>query len=264
MMFAGKESRRLWVDFGVGFALVAAFCALVWWVVSHLDTAWGWQKTFEYRGALLRGWWLTLQISLGALVGSCLVAGLLLAAQRAPLRSTRWASRVFIEIVRGMPLLVLLLIGYYVIFAQSVVSRQLDAIGLGSKVFMGTALLSIFTGAYVCEILRGGLESIPHGQIDSARAVGFNRTQVLRYVVMPQALRRVLPALAGKFVDLVKDSSLLTVIGVDEFTSQARAMNSATYGGIEAFLPLAVGYLVLTLALSGLAHVMESRFRYQM
>jgi polar amino acid transport system permease protein len=124
--------------------------------------------------------------------------------------------------------------------------------------------LSVFTGAYLSEILRGGLESIPQGQIDSARAVGFDGFQVFRWVVMPQALRRVLPALAGQFVSLVKDSSLLSVIGVQEFTAQARAFNSATYGGIEAFLPLAAGYLLLTLPLAGVAHAMERHFRYQM
>jgi polar amino acid transport system permease protein len=163
-----------------------------------------------------------------------------------------------------MPLLTLVLIGYYVVFAQSQVAGLLDRFGVGSKLWTGAALLSVFTGAYLSEILRGGLESIPQGQIDSARAVGFDRYQVFRWVVMPQALRRVLPALAGQFVSLVKDSSLLSVIGVQEFTAQARAFNSATYGGIEAFLPLAAGYLLLTLPLAGVAHAMERHFRYQM
>ena len=97
-----------------------------------------------------------------------------------------WFTRGFVEIVRGLPLLTLVLIGYFVIFAQRNISELLDGLGLGSKMFAGIALLSVFTAAYLSEILRGGLESIPQGQIDSARAVGFNRFQVLRYVILPQ------------------------------------------------------------------------------
>ena len=123
-----------------------------------------------------------------------------MAGQRSAFRSLRWFSRAFVELVRGMPLLTLVLIGYYVIFAQSHVAGLLDRIGIGGKIFTGMALLSIFTGAYLSEILRGGLESIPQGQIDSARAVGFSRPQILRYVILPQALRRVLPALVDRIV----------------------------------------------------------------
>ena len=259
-----RDKAPVLPDLGLGLLLAAAVCAVFWWVFANLDTAWGWERAQEFRAPLFRGWLVTLQLSAGALLGSCLVAGLLVAGQRTRYRSLRWFSRAFVEIVRGMPLLTLVLIGYYVIFAQSHVSGLLDRLGLGGKLFTGMALLSVFTGAYLSEILRGGLDSIPQGQIDSARAVGFNRLQVFRFVVLPQALRRVLPALAGQFVSLVKDSSLLSVIGVQEFTAQARAFNSATYGGIEAFLPLAVGYLLLTLPLAGFSHAMERRFRYQM
>lgn len=259
-----SERAPLGWDLLLGLVLAAMVCALFWWVFSNLDTAWGWSRAWDFRQSLWRGWLVTLELSAGALAGSCVVAGLLVAGQRTRYRSLRWFSRAFVELVRGMPLLTLVLIGYYVVFAQSQVAGLLDRFGVGSKLWTGAALLSVFTGAYLSEILRGGLESIPQGQIDSARAVGFDRFQVFRWVVMPQALRRVLPALAGQFVSLVKDSSLLSVIGVQEFTAQARAFNSATYGGIEAFLPLAAGYLLLTLPLAGVAHAMERHFRYQM
>lgn len=263
-MARDRHAPSGFADLALGLALSGAVCAVFWWVFANLDTAWGWSRAWDFRVSLWRGWLVTLQLSAGALIGSCLVGGLLVAGQRSAYRSLRWFSRAFVELVRGMPLLTLVLIGYYVIFAQSHVAGLLDRIGIGGKIFTGMALLSIFTGAYLSEILRGGLESIPQGQIDSARAVGFSRPQILRYVILPQALRRVLPALAGQFVSLVKDSSLLSVIGVQEFTMQARSFNSATYGGIEAFLPLAAGYLLLTLPLAAFAHAMEQRFRYQM
>jgi len=160
-----------------------------------------------------------------------------------------------------MPLLSLILIGYYVVLNDPTVTRVLNGVGLGGRLFGGIMLLSVFTGAYLTEILRGGLESIPQAQLDSARAVGFSRWQVLRYVVFPQALRRVLPALAGQFVSLVKDSSLLSVISISEFTYEIRAFYAATYLGVEAFLPLAFGYLILTLPIAGFSHWLERRFQ---
>ena len=131
---------------------------------------------------------------------------------------------------------------------------------LEGKMFAGILLLSVFTGAYLGEILRGGVESIPRTQLESARAVGFSRFQVYRYVIFPQALRRVLPAMAGLFVSLVKDSSLLNVIGVNEFTYHARASTPR---------PISAGSLPAAGARlpgphpadRGLSHWLERRFK---
>jgi polar amino acid transport system permease protein len=255
---------KLVLEVVTGLLLVTFVCALFWWVLVNLDQKFEWERMWEYRTHLLEGWRSTLWISLIALPGSCLVAGLLVAGSRAPLHVVRWFTRGFVELVRGMPLLTLVLIGYYVVFAQQSVSELFHLDGPQGKVAAGIALLSIFTAAYLSEILRGGLDSIPQGQIDSARAVGFNRVQVFRYVIFPQALRRVLPALAGQFVTLVKDSSLLSVIGIMEFTYGARTYNSATYGGIEGFVMLGIGYLLITIPIAGFAHWLERRFQYTM
>jgi polar amino acid transport system permease protein len=263
-MSASSGRLRLVWEITAAVFLASAFCMAVWWIGAHLDSTLEWARVWQYRESLWKGWLGTVIISAGALPGSCLVAALLVAGSRAKLKAVRIFTRGFVELVRGLPLLTLVLIGYFVVFAQRNISELLDSTGLGSKLFAGIALLSLFTAAYLSEILRGGLDSIPQGQIDSARAVGFNRFQVLRFVVWPQALRRVLPALAGQFVSLVKDSSLLSVIGIEEFTYAARAYNSATYGGLEAFLLLGAGYLLITLPIAWFAHWMEKRFRYQM
>lgn len=263
-MPARPGDRRLLLDAAAGVLLVSAVCTLFWWIFSNLDKPLDWGRLWSYRELLIKGWLFTLAVSATALPGSCLVAALLIVCSRSRFSSVRWFTRGFVEIVRGMPLLSLVLIGYFVFFAQPAVRDFLESIGLGGRFFSGIALLSVFTAAYLSEILRGGLDSIPQGQVDSARAVGFDRPQILRFVILPQALRRVLPALAGQFVTLVKDSSLLAIIGIQEFTYQSRAYNSATYGGIEAFLMLAVGYLLITLPIAWFAHWMEKRFRYQM
>jgi polar amino acid transport system permease protein len=124
-------------------------------------------------------------------------------------------------------------------------------------------LLASFAGAYIGEILRGGIESIDRAQIESARAVGFDRWQVYRYVVFPQAIRRVIPALAGQLVSLVKDSSLLSVIGIGELTQEIRIFNAATYNSFEGFIPLAAGYLILTIPISIGARALERRMQYE-
>ena len=107
------------------------------------------------------------------------------------------------------------------------------------------------------------LESIPSSQWLSAKAIGFTDAQTYRFVVIPQAIRRVLPASAGQFANLVKDSSLLFVISVHEFTMQAREVNANTYATFEAYLPLIFGYFILTFPISLLSRFLEKRFAYE-
>lgn len=241
-------------------AVAVAFGGLCSFVFAKLAADWDWSKPWQYRGLLMRGWWCTLLLSGGALIGSLVVGVLLMLGQRSPLPALRWTCRMFLELVRDTPLLVQLLVGYFLIFAP-LMSRPLAGLGWDDKLVIGGILLSVFQGAYLGEILRGGVESIPRTQWESARAVGFDRRQMYRHVIFPQALRRVLPAVAGQFVSLIKDSSLLSVIGVQEFAYQARVYTSQTYGGLEAYVPLALGYLVLTAPVAWLAHRLERRFR---
>jgi len=239
-------------------ALVFSIFATV--ILQSLGPQWDWGKPWEYRQLLFKGWGQTIILSLGAMVGSLVVGLLLMLGQRSPLGSIRWTCRLFLEFVRDTPLLVQLLVGYFVIFAP-LLSLSIGNLGWDDKLIIGVILLSLFEGAYLGEIFRGGIESIPRTQWESARAVGFNRRQIYRYVIFPQALRRVLPAVAGQFVSLIKDSSLLSVIGVQEFAYQARAYTSLTYGGLEAYVPLALGYLILTAPIAFMAHQIERRYR---
>lgn len=246
----------------VAFALVLLFGWLCTTVFALLGTQTDWSKAWEYRETLWRGWWMTLEISLAALVGSVFFGLLFMLGQRSPLVVVRWTCRAFLEFVRDTPLLVHLLFGYFVIFAP-LMSRPLGDRGWDDKWMIGVLLLSVFEGAYLGEILRGGVESIPKTQWESARAVGFSRVQIYRYVIFPQALRRVLPAMAGLFVSLIKDSSLLNVIGVAEYFYNTKNFISRSYAGLEGYVPLALGYLILTLPVAWLSHWLEKRFRHE-
>lgn len=240
--------------------IALAVSAIATLVFQSLGNQWDWTKPWQYREMLLHGWLATLLLSTGALIGSLIVGLLLMFGQRSPLTAVRWTCRMFLELVRDTPLLVQLLVGYFVIFAP-LLSRTFGSMGWDDKLVIGIILLSLFEGAYLGEIFRGGIESIPKAQWDSARAVGFNRSQTYRWVIFPQALRRVLPAVAGQFVSLIKDSSLLSVIGVQEFAYQAKVYTSQTYGGLEAYVPLAMGYLILTAPVALLSHQLERRYR---
>lgn len=246
----------------VAVALVVLFGWLCTTVFALLGTQTDWSKAWEYRETLWRGWCVTLGISLAALIGSIFFGLLFMLGQRSSLIVVRWTCRAFLEFVRDTPLLVHLLFGYFVIFAP-LISRPLGEQGWNDKWVIGILLLSVFEGAYLGEILRGGVESIPKTQWESARAVGFSRVQMYRYVIFPQALRRVLPAMAGLFVSLIKDSSLLNVIGVAEYFYNTKNFISRSYAGLEGYIPLALGYLILTLPVAGLSHWLEKRFRHE-
>lgn len=254
--------RTVIANLAAALVLAVLFAWVCTSVLGMLGGRTDWAKAWEYRETLWRGWLVTLGISFSALAGSIVFGLLFMLGQRSPLVVVRWACRGFLEFVRDTPLLVHLLFGYFVIFAP-LVSRPLGEYGWNDKLVIGVLLLSVFEGAYLGEILRGGVESIPRTQWESARAVGFSPFQIYRHVIFPQALRRVLPAVAGLFVSLIKDSSLLNVIGVAEYFYNTKNFINRTYAGLEGYIPLALGYLLLTLPVAWLSHWLEKRFRHE-
>ncbi|MDP6858813.1 MAG: ABC transporter permease subunit [Verrucomicrobiales bacterium] len=215
---------------------------------------WNWEGIWNRRWQIFGGWIRTLWISFSALVLCIGVGTGLVIGSRCSFRPLRFFCRAYTEIVRGSPLLVVLLFGYYVIA---------EAFNINGRIMVGILLLALFAGAYLGEILRGGIDSVGKTQFDSARAVGFSRVQTYRYVIIPQAVRRVLPAVAGLFIMLVKDSSLLSVIGAEEFTKRSDIARAATFTGIEGYLPLAVGYLLITIPLAYCSKRLERKFSYE-
>lgn len=215
---------------------------------------WNWTAAWNYRIQFFQGWLTTLGIAAGAMVMSLLVGLSLMAGRRARWLPLRMLCGGIVEIVRGTPLLVQLLIGYYIVAQQLRVSDPL---------LVGMLLLGLFEGAYLAEIFRGAVESIGASQREAARAVGFDTAQTYRFVILPQAMRRALPGTAGQMVSLVKDSSLLSVIGIEELVQKVKILNSASYTALEGYLPLALAYLIVTLPLSRWAQSLERRFHYE-
>jgi polar amino acid transport system permease protein len=201
-------------------------------------------------GLLLRGLLLTLKISfisivLGIIIG--LVTGL---ARISSNPALKWLAIIYIEIIRGTPLLVQIYIFYFFI-------GQVFKL---SSFMAGILALSFFAGAYIAEIIRAGIQSIHRGQMEAARSLGMSYYLSMRYIVLPQAFKRILPPLAGQFISLIKDSSLVGVIALVELTRAGREIGTSTFNYFEVFFTVAALYLILTFSLSMVVQYMERRF----
>ena len=214
-------------------------------------------------GLLILGLWLTLKVSviatiLGVIIG--IIGGLTRLSSNPALR---WTTIIYVEIIRGSPLMVQILIWYFVL--GTVINDLLAAYGIGQlpAFWYGVASLACFAGAYVTEIVRAGIQSIHRGQTEAARSLGMSYAQSMLHIILPQALRRILPPLAGQFISLIKDSSLLGIIAIRELTKAAREVVSASLQPFEVYLLAAVLYLVLTFTLSMLVQRLEKRMAFQ-
>ncbi len=221
-------------------AVLLLLVSLVCWGVLF-STARNWDVLWRYLEAFLNGWLMTLELSAFSLVLSTLIGVVAALARRSDLLPVRYASVLYIEGVRCLPFLVLILLLFYGI---PEVTRNAD------RFTFGVVVLSLFAGAYIAEMVRAGIETVGASERESARAIGLTTIQTYRFVIFPQALRHILPPLTGQFASLIKDSSLLSIIGLTEFTHVATQVNNATYSGLESFLPLGIGYLVLTVPIT--------------
>jgi polar amino acid transport system permease protein len=210
-------------------------------------------------GLLVIGLWLTLKISIIATIAGILIGIIGGIARLSSNPALRWTTVVYVEIIRGSPLMVQILIWYFVF--GTVINDLLAANGLGRlpAFWYGVASLACFAGAYVTEIVRAGIQSIHKGQTEAARSLGMSYAQSMRHIILPQALRRILPPLAGQFISLIKDSSLLGIIAIRELTKAAREIVTATLQPFEVYFLAAILYLVLTFTLSMAVQKLEKR-----
>ena len=158
--------------------------------------------------------------------------------------------KIYLTVIRGTPMMVQLLIMYFVIFASSTNTIMVAIIAFG-----------INSGAYVAEIIRGGIMSIDAGQMEAGRSLGLNYIKTMRYIIVPQAIKNILPALGNEMITLLKDTSLVTVIGLKDMVKGALIIQGRTY---QAFLPLvavAIIYLIIVIILSKLLTLLERRLR---
>ena len=214
---------------------------------------------YSKPGILLEGTWITIKVSafaiaLGIFIG--LGTGLCRLSANPALR---WGAITYIEIIRGSPLLVQIYLWYFVAgYLINGILQQAE-FSVIPPLWYGVIALAVFTGAYVAEIVRAGIQSVPRGQMEAARSLGMTHSQAMRKVILPQAFRRILPPLAGQFISLIKDSSLLGVMAVRELTKATREAVTSSLQSLELWFTCALLYLVLTFTLSLFVQYLERR-----
>lgn len=209
------------------------------WLSDLVDTA----------PRFLAGMWLTVQLALWSITVACLVGGLLAAMRLSSVRLLRLVAGGYIHLIRGTPIVAQLFVIYYGLV--SVV--RIEAF------WAGVIGLAAHNAAYVAEIFRGGLQSVPKGQVEAGRSLGMSKRTALRRVTAPQALRNLLPALGNQFIIAVKDTSIVSFITVAELFLVAQRIAAENFKPLETFLMVSLYYLVLVSALTWLVHLMERR-----
>lgn len=202
---------------------------------------------------LLKGLQVTLYIFLIAILLGFLI-GLVVALLRlAPLKILNWIAKAYVDAIRGTPFIVQLFFIYFGI-------NSLQFISLNSTT-AGIITVAINAGAYFSEIIRAGIQSIDKGQTEAARSIGFTSAQTMRYIVLPQAFRRMLPTITNQSIISLKDTSLLSVIGIADLTQQGQIQASATFEAFKIWLAVGIIYFIIIYLLTLLANFVERRFQ---
>ena len=254
---------------------------LPYWLLAAILLAiifmWGIANDQDYRiifGAVLKGVWTTIYVSVTTF-SLAIVLGLLLALLRIyPNRITQQLATFYIEIVRGIPMLVLL---YYISFvgapglvgglnmlaAPLIDAELMGEIQVRQVDFTARAILALTIGysAFIAEIFRAGIQSIEKEQTEAAQMTGATYWQTMRYIIIPQAVRNILPALGNEFIAVLKDSSLVSVLGVQDITQLGKVYSASTFKFFETYNIVAFLYLVMTTGLAIFIRFIEKRLK---
>ncbi|MFO7717237.1 MAG: amino acid ABC transporter permease [Thermodesulfobacteriota bacterium] len=210
-----------------------------------------------YPNGPLGGLAMSILLALGGIFGAFwvgLIFGLMRLSRKAIIR---WPSVIYIEIVRGTPLLMVIFWFYFL--APIAFGHPLPGAALALIAFI------VFTSAYVAEIVRAGVQSLPKGQMEAARGSGLTHKKAMQYIILPQALRNMIPSFVNQFVSLTKDTSLAYIIGVNELTRTATQVNNRTLiAPTEIFITIALMYFIVCYVLTTISRKLEHQMsRYQ-
>ena len=273
------------------FAVVLAFSVYLYYRVNRvLAYNWDWtivpmylfRKDDETGGwvanLLLLGLYTTIKLALWSIVFSALIGGLMGILRTSKRLFPRMISRTYVELIRNIPPLVFIFVFFFFIagmlmplfgieeFVKNASPNTLQIIGwlatdpkLLTNFIAGVICLSLFAGAYVTEIVRAGIQSIPKAQYEAGESMGLSKWQIMRYIVLPQALARVIPPLAGQFIILIKDSSLVSLISIQELTFIAMEVANSSGRLFEVWIFVGVLYFVICYGLAKVFGRLEKR-----
>lgn len=212
------------------------------------------ETIYQYRVKFIDGFIMTIILTFFSLLLSLLIGTFLAFSSKSRFLPLYYFGRAYVEIIRGTPLLVQIYVFFYIIAT---------ALHLNNRYVLGIVILSSFSGAYICEIIRAGIESIDRTQIETARSLGFTTFQRYRFIVIPQVAKRIIPPLTGQVASLIKDSSLLSVIAISELTKNVQEVDSINFATFENYMALAILYMMLTVPISLISKKLERKFNYE-
>lgn len=254
-----RRTAAAWPDIAAFVVLSALLVLLVLRGAASMDYTWQWSRLAPYlvrtidgqlyAGALLKGLRVTLEISAMAIVLALPIglATALLNLSRSPVATL--LARVYIEIIRNTPLLLQILIFYFIVAKVLGIDRW----------WAGVLTLALYEGAFAAEIIRGAIVAVSRGQWEAGASLALGRVDTYRYVILPQALPLMLPPLTGVLVNLVKHSSIVSVIAIFDLTNEGRSIAADTFMSFEVWLAVAALYLIVTIGLSLAALWLERR-----
>ncbi|WP_064608377.1 amino acid ABC transporter permease [Photobacterium sp. J15] len=269
--------------------LIALLSSFLGWLVYRSSVGihyhWNWDKAFSLiftpskAGELpyfFQGFIATIRLSLWGMLFAAILGVLLGLARRSPLTLLRLPAQAYIQLVRNIPPLVFVFIFYFFVSSQLVPALGLENIlrnyshdinwlqdflfgpaQLWENLFSGVLCVGLIAAAYIAEIVRSGIDAIAKGQWEAADSLGLSRWDRFRFIIFPQALTGIVPPLAGQFISLVKDSSIISLISIQELTFVGSEIANSSGLIFEIWLLVGVGYLILCLGLSGLFSRLE-------
>ncbi|MNO83437.1 putative glutamine ABC transporter permease protein GlnM [compost metagenome] len=206
---------------------------------------------FDHWDRYIEGFLNTIQVSIIALIGSFILGAMIAIFRIAPFKPLNWIGTVYVEGIRNIPLLIVVFFFYL----------GLPTLGIALNGFVsGTLGLMVYTAAFIAESIRAGIQAVPSGQTEAARATGLSYLQTTIHVILPQAIKIVLPSIGNQFINLVKNSSILAVVAGMDLMYYADLINSDTFLPVTVYTFVALFYLVLTVPLSFAVLYMEKRF----
>ncbi|HEQ9698079.1 TPA: amino acid ABC transporter permease [Streptococcus pyogenes] len=200
----------------------------------------------------------TIMISVSVVFFGTLIGVLVTLIKRSHVKPLTWGVNLYVWIFRGTPMMVQIMIAFAWMHFNNMPTIGFGVLDLDfSRLLPGIIIISLNSGAYISEIVRAGIEAVPKGQLEAAYSLGIRPQNAMRYVILPQAFKNILPALGNEFITIIKDSALLQTIGVMELWNGAQSVVTATYSPISPLLVAAFYYLMVTTVMAQLLAVLE-------
>jgi polar amino acid transport system permease protein len=285
-----KKSYLTLTDLLVGIFLLLMCLFFVYRVKVGLTYNWAWEAIpqFIFRfdteksewvsGILMTGFYTTIRLSFWGIILATIFGVITGIAKTSRILFLRWLATTYVETMRNLPPLVIIFIAYFFVgdqllaplgiddwaetltpSTQAVIATIFAKPGYLTSFFAALMTLAIFEGAYITEIVRAGIESVDTGQWEASHALGLTRYQQMRHIILPQTFQRIMPPMAGQFISLIKDSSIVSVISIQELCFQGIELMTSTLHTIEIWTVVTVMYLTLTLPCSLLVERLEAR-----